>query len=220
MKYSEIANPTRTRNVSLQKQQQSLLITRQSPKKRVKASHSTKSCSRKRARTTKPQLTIFKKRHPYTHRVGQRAEMMRQFYRARIKLSDELKKGENIQRAESLKKPEQEQENEEISIINSTKISPVKRGKYRTSSRMSSFIVEQILNGEQLTDETINLALKILKNQYPSWNGFEDTTLGPIRQYSHHKKNFIQILYSDHHWTTMCGESLNEVFMLPILVVA
>ena len=56
--------------------------------------------------------------------------------------------------------------------------------------------------------------------QYPSWNGFEDTTLEAIRQYSHHKKNFIEILYSDHHWTTVCGKSLNEVFMLPILVVA
>ena len=145
---------------------------------------------------------------------------MRQFYRARIKLSDEFKKGENIQRAESLKKPEQEQENEEISIINSTKISAVERGKCRTDSRMSSFITEQILNGEQLTDETINLALKILKNQYPSCNGFQDTIVGPIRQYSHHKKNFTQILYSDHHWTTVCGKSLNEVFMLPILVVA
>ena len=199
---NEIANLTRTVKVSLQKQQQSLLITRQSPEKWVKASHSTKSSSRKRARTTNHQLTIFKKRHPYTNRVGQRAEMMRQFYRARIKLSDELKKGENNQRAESLKKPEQEQENEEISIISSTKISAVERGKCRTSSRMSSFITEQILNGEQLTDETINLALKILKKQYPSWNGFEDTTLGPIRQYSHHKKNFIQIPYSDHHWTT------------------
>ena len=199
---NEIANLTRTVKVSSQKQQQSLLITRQSPEKRVKASHSTKSCSRKRARTTNHQLTIFKKRHPYTHCVGQRAEMMRQFYRARIKLSDELKKGENNQRAESLKKPEQEQENEEISIISSTKISAVERGKCRTSSRMSSFITEQISNGEQLTDETINLALKNLKKQYHSWNGFEDTTLGPIRQYSHHKKNFIQIPYSDHHWTT------------------
>ena len=38
----------------------------------------------------------------------------------------------------------------------------------------------QILNGEQLTDETIKLTLKILKNQYFFWNGFEDTTLGPI----------------------------------------
>ena len=75
------------------------------------------------------------------------------------------KKAKNIQRAESLKKPEQEQENEEISVINSTKISALEQGKCRTSSRMSSFITEQILNGEQLTDETINLALKILKNQ-------------------------------------------------------
>ena len=66
----------------------------------------------------------------------------------------------------------------------------------------------------------MNLALKILKNQYSSWNGFEDTTLEPIRQYSHHKKNFIQILYSNHHWTTVCGKSLNEVFMLTSFVVA
>ena len=138
---NEIGNLTKTVKVSLQKQQQSLLITRQSPRERAKTSRSTKICSRQRARTTNPQLTIFKKRHPYTHCVGQRAEMMRQFYRARIKLNDELKKGGNIQRAESLKKPEQEQENEEISIIiNSTKLSTPKRGKCTTSSRMSSFI--------------------------------------------------------------------------------
>ena len=33
-----------------------------------------------------------------------------------------MKKGGDIQRMESLKKPEQEQENEEISIINSTNL--------------------------------------------------------------------------------------------------
>ena len=52
---NEIGNLTRKVKVSLQKQQQSLLITRQSPRKRVKTSRSTKSCSRQRARTTKPQ---------------------------------------------------------------------------------------------------------------------------------------------------------------------
>ena len=57
---------------------------------------------------------------------------------------------ENIQRVERLKNPEQE--NEEISIINLTKISALERGKCRTSRRMSSFITEQILNGEQLTE--------------------------------------------------------------------
>ena len=68
--------------------------------------------------------------------------MIKQFYRARIKLSDELKKWENIQRAQSLKKPEQEQEIEEVSIINSTKTSALERGKCRTSTRMSSFITQ------------------------------------------------------------------------------
>ena len=146
--------------------------------------------------------------------------MMRQFYRARIKLSDELKKGEKVQGRASLKKTEQEQENQEISIINSTKISALERRKCRTSCRMSSFISEQILKGEQLTDATTNLAFQIIKNQYSSWNGIEDTTFRLIRQHNRHKKNFILILYSDHHWTTVCGKSLNEVFMLPILVIA
>ena len=145
--------------------------------------------------------------------------MTRQFYRPMIKLSDELKKGENIQRAESFKK-QSKNKKMELSIINSTKISALERGKCRTSSRMSSFITEQILNGEQLTHETINLTLKILKNQYSFQNGFEGTTLGPVRQYSHYKKNFIQILYSDHHRTTASGKSLNEAFMSPILVNA
>ena len=46
--------------------------------------------------------------------------MMRHFQGARIKFSGKLKKGENMQRAGSLNKPEQEQGNEEISIINFT----------------------------------------------------------------------------------------------------
>ena len=117
--------------------------------------------------------------------------MMRRFYTTRIKLSDELKKGENIQRAKSLKKPEQEQENEEISIINSTKISTLERRKGRTSCRMSGFITEQILNGEQLTNETISLALKIIKNHYSSWSGIEGTTFGPIRQCNHLNYNTL-----------------------------
>lgn len=55
---------------------------------------------------------------------------------------------------------------------------------------MSSFMTEQILNGEQLTNETINLEFKIIKYQYSFWNNFEDITPGPIQQYHHHKKNF------------------------------
>ena len=46
-----------------------------------------------------------------------------------------------------------------------------------------------------------------------------DPTLGPIQQCTHGEKNFIQTLYTDHHWTTMCSKSLKEVSMLLIIVV-
>ena len=71
-----------------------------------------KAILQKWARTTKHQLTIFLKWHPCLHCVGQLTEMMRYFDKARTILSDELKKRENILKVESLKKPEQEQENE------------------------------------------------------------------------------------------------------------
>ena len=110
---------------------------------------------------------------------------MRHFTRARRKLSDELK------REESIKKPEQEQENEEISFINLRKISTLERRKFRTSCRTSGFITEQTLNGEQIINETINLVLKSIKNQYSYLNEFENTTVGQIRQHYHHKRNSI-----------------------------
>ena len=72
MARNEIVNLTRSVKVSLRKQHQPLLITIQSLRKRAKTSRSTKSCSGKRARTTKLQLTIFIKWHSYIHRVGQR----------------------------------------------------------------------------------------------------------------------------------------------------
>ena len=74
------------------------------------------------------------------------------FYQSQDKIERLIeKKGENNQRTESPKKPNQEQENEEISFIKSTKISALERRKCRTRGRMSSFITEKILNGEQLT---------------------------------------------------------------------
>ena len=82
--------------VSLQKQQHSLLLTRQFSKKRAKASRSTKSCSGKTARWTKPQLTIFIK----TTNIS---IVLRHFTRARIKFRDELKNGENIHTQNVLK---------------------------------------------------------------------------------------------------------------------
>lgn len=86
----------------------------------------------------------------------------KQIYRARIKLSNELKKRRIIQQVKSL------EVNEEISTINSMRISAIKKEKCRSGSRMSSFITKQTLNGEQVADETINLTFKILKNSNPT----------------------------------------------------
>ena len=44
-----------------------------------------------------PYLTIFIKQHPYFYHVGEGVEMMRHFYSARIKLRNELKKGETFE---------------------------------------------------------------------------------------------------------------------------
>lgn len=121
----------------------------------------------------------------------------KQIYRARIKLSNELKKRRIIQQVESL------EVNEEISTINSMRISAIKKEKCRSGSRMSSFITKQILNGEQLVDETINLTLKILKNSNPTgvvlkillWDQFNNVLV--IKRIS--LKHFTLII-NQHQW--------------------
>ena len=93
--------------------------------------------------------------------------------------------------------------NEEISTINSMRISAIKKEKCRSGSRMSSFITKQILNGEQLVDETINLTLKILKNSNPTgvvlkillWDQFNNVLV--IKRIS--LKHFTLII-NQHQW--------------------
>ena len=64
MARNEIAKLIRTVNFLLQKQQQSLFITKQSRGKLTKSSRSIKCCFGKRARTNKLQITIFHKTTP------------------------------------------------------------------------------------------------------------------------------------------------------------
>ena len=96
---------------------------------------------------------------------------MRQFYHAKIQLKEELEKIENTRQNELIE-GKYEKKDEEIQL---TKIIPPQNEgeKCRKSSHMNNFTKEQIMNSEQLTDETINLALKILKNEHPSWNGLK-----------------------------------------------
>ena len=53
------------------------------------------------------------------------------------------------------------------------------------------------------SDETINLAQVLLHKKFPLTNGFEDTTLGNLSQFSVPKNNFIQIIHDHNHWVTI-----------------
>ena len=53
------------------------------------------------------------------------------------------------------------------------------------------------------SDETINLAQVLLPKNFPLTNGFEDTKLGNLSQFSVPKNNFIQIIHDHNHWITI-----------------
>ena len=50
---------------------------------------------------------------------------------------------------------------------------------------------KKLSSNQWLSDETINLAQVLLHKKFPLTNGFEDTTLGNLRQFSVQKNNFM-----------------------------
>ena len=66
----------------------------------------------------------------------------------------------------------------------------------------------EIMGGGQLCDESINIAQNLLAEQYPLLKGFENTTLGPLREFSVFDGPFVQILHNGkNHW--ICCTNLN-----------
>ena len=61
--------------------------------------------------------------------------------------------------------------------------------------------IKIITSGEWLTDHIIGAAHSVLRSQFPYANGLENTTLGPIYNFSVQKGEFAQILHTgSHHW--------------------
>ena len=52
-----------------------------------------------------------------------------------------------------------------------------------------------ILNNKMLTDESINIAMQILKRKFPETDALEDTTLGKVHQFSIFRNKFLQVLH-------------------------
>ena len=74
----------------------------------------------------------------------------------------------------------------------------------------NSFIEKELSSNQWLSDEAINLAQVLLHKQFPLTNGFKDTTLGNLRQFSVQKNNFIQIIHDHNHWVTIYSDSVAE----------
>ena len=74
----------------------------------------------------------------------------------------------------------------------------------------NNFIEKELSSNPWLSDKTINLAQVLLHKKFPFTNGFEDTTLGNLRQFSVQKNNFIQIIHDLNHWVTIYSDSVAE----------
>ena len=102
---------------------------------------------------------------------------------------------------------------EDIEILNVIPRDPLsdKRICRRRKVNYTLLQQEEILDGHMLTDMTINLAQNMLFNQFPCIQGFEDTGVGRVFNFSKHsgKDPYIQIIHTGSlHW--VCFSNANR----------
>ena len=85
----------------------------------------------------------------------------------------------------------------DVQFVKTTKGCAPKNGNFLLSEQD----INVITNGEWLTDHIIGTAQSVLRKQFPYISGVENTTLGPVFNFSLQKREFAQILYTgSHHW--------------------
>ena len=103
------------------------------------------------------------------------------------------------------------------SITITSVVKPEKNNKVRVSVSLNSFIVKQLSSKDWLSDKTINFSQRLLYIWFLLTKGFEDTSLGILKQYSIQKNEFIQIIHDKNHWVTIHADPRNRcVNGLPI----
>ena len=167
-------------------------------------------------------------KHKYTERVGPKAEMMRQYYTAKIFITNNF----SIASSNSSKRPcimkfqtpqefqiSREETNVNKMTENSEDIFVTKQGirndAFRRRGTFTNFnrqIKNQIAKHQMTNDDTVNLVQHILFNQFKCVNGIKLTNL-PLNQYSSMQENFVQILHVfENHWISIYGQKdLNEI---------
>ena len=173
------------------------LLNRNSPKK--KKSNSLKRTRNKRKHSLLTSM-MQKGKHKYFHRVGQKAEMMKHYYQARVKLVtiEEEKESEEI----IINVPEDIQEqisstapgssNNDVEIISIMQPKRPRMQKRRNNCKFNKDIEDQLTSNRRLNDESINLAHYIIHRQFPDVNGLEDTNLGDKDMYSVYIKKQVR----------------------------
>ena len=96
-----------------------------------------------------------------------------------------------------------EKEAVDQSISITAVVKPEKNNKVCVSQSLNNFVVKQLSSKDWLSDETINCSQGFLYNRFPLTKGFEDTSLGILKQYSIQKNGFIQIIHDKNHWVTI-----------------
>ena len=169
-----------------------------------------------------------KRKHKYTGRVGSKVEMMRQYYKAKILITNNF----SIASTNSFKRPcimkfqtlqEFQISRGETNVNKMTESSEdivvtkkgVRNDTFRQRGAFTNFdrqIENQIVKHQMLEDDTINLAQHILFEQFKCVNGLELTNLLPS-QFSSMQENFVQFLHVfENHWITLYGlKDLNEI---------
>ena len=190
-------NHTKTINLMVRQIKQNIegskiLLERNSPRKRKLLKLKTVKKKIKRLKSEPKQLFNKNIKHPYSNRVsypvGERNEMMRQLYRAKIYIKQERSKSTAG--------------TETCSIENSHPIvtdDPCAENNVPVTHGVTPSMEQQLTAQTDLDNETINLALKYLRKQYPLCKGFEVTTVGYTGNFSKHDGNFYQIVYVNHH---------------------
>ena len=171
--------------------------------------------SPKKAKSTKSAENVYQqlpktisKKHPYSGRVGRKAEMMRQFYRAKLELPDgDDDKDDTIIPTFSSCIPDTDVANEVV--IDGTSDELIVCTKHKTGDRKRTVtqyaiaMEKEIANGQQLTHRSINYAQFLLHKQFPALSGLEDTS-DLVRFSREPTGKFVQILHNDeNHWVAI-----------------
>jgi hypothetical protein len=154
--------------------------------------------------------TLFKpipqplKKNPYSGRSGERAATLKRSYvssleEMEVKPAKIGRSNTNILTEEIPNSPPEPspEESDDVILERVAHAQTPKRGNFK----ISDIDINVIINRKELTDHIIGAAHTVLHKQFPGALGLENTTLGPVFNFSVHRGAFSQILHTGaHHW--------------------